>query len=122
MFFAAVILKGLSINIEAFFVVFIAGIFLLLKGRADRKTEFIQKNFLKGSPEKLIGKKFHWTPDAQLIESSFGTQNVNVRVPFEWTTKSVKRHYKTWGQDFFRCFVGVFIEATKKNFFDGIEE
>ena len=89
---------GFGVNIEAMFMVSIAGCFYFFERRAERCLQFIQKSSAKGIAEVSVIKVFYITPKAVITVSSFRDEAMNVRVPFKVSAKSVKDHNETWSE------------------------
>ena len=86
---------GFGVDIEAMFMVFIAGCFYFFERRAECCLQFIQKSSAKGIAEVSVIKVFYITPKAVITVSSFRDEAMNVRVPFKVSAKSVKDHDET---------------------------
>ena len=93
-----VTLLGFGVDIEAMFMVFIAGCFYFFERRAECCLQFIQKSSAKGIAEVSVIKVFYITPKAVITVSSFRDEAMNVRVPFKVSAKSVKDHNETWSE------------------------
>ena len=89
---------GFGVNIEAMFMVSIAGCFYFFERRAERCLQFIQKSSAKGIAKVSVIKVFYITPKAVITVSSFRDEAMNVRVPFKVSAKSVKDHNETWSE------------------------
>ena len=86
---------GFGVDIEAMFMVFIAGCFYFFERRAECCLQFIQKSSAEGITKESVIKVAHIAPEAVITVSPFRDEAMNVRVPFKVSAKSVKDHDET---------------------------
>ena len=83
---------GFGIDIEALFVLAVAFRFYMFKGRTYFVFQFIEESRAESIAEIVVVKVFYMAPEAVITVAAFGKKTVNVGIPFEITTKSMKDH------------------------------
>lgn len=81
---------GLSVDIEAFTVIFINSRFDYLEGRTEFVLETIEQSSTEGIAQKSVVKMFYTLPRSNTSDSDFGDEDVNVRIPLEAASKGVE--------------------------------
>ena len=81
---------GLSVDIEAFTVIFINSRFDHLEGRTEFVLETIEQSGTEGIAQKSVVKMFYTLPRSNTSDSDFGDEDVNVRIPLEAASKGVE--------------------------------
>ena len=114
-----VTLIGFGVDIETVFMVFIDGGFYLFEVRTELRLEFIQESGLKSIAQKAVVEMSLGAPSSTVTDTAFGEKAVDMRVPFEVTSKGMKDTDKTGSKAF--GFV-VFMEHTKDDTADGRKE
>lgn len=109
----------LCIDIETVFLIAVYRSFDFFEGVSDMLLHFVQKSGLKGFPEQFIAEVFKRTPSTGITNATFRNEAVNMRVPFQVTTKGVKDTDKA-GSKTLR-FVSI-MEHSKDNATDGREK
>lgn len=90
----------LSPDIKSIFMIVIDCIFSFLKRRTDDLCHTVKKDFAEGIAEEGIIKMFYITPWGKVAGTALRNQCMDMRVPFEVTSKGVKDTDKTGSEVF----------------------
>jgi len=80
----------LGIDVKAVLILFINKGLRFFKGRPDTFFHLVQEGRLKGLSEIGIAEVLHDTPEAIIGESAFRQEAVDMRVPFQGASESMK--------------------------------
>ena len=95
-----VALIGFGVDIETVFVVPIDGSFYFFEARSELRLEFIQESGLKSITQKTVVEMSLRAPSTTVTNAAFGKKAVDMRVPFEVTSKGMKDTDKTGSKAF----------------------
>lgn len=114
-----VALIGSGMDIETVFVVSVDRGFELFKVRSEHRLEFIQECSLKSIAQETVVEMSFGAPASTVTDTALGEKAVDMRVPFEVTSKGMEDTDKT-GSKAFRFII--FVEHTKDDTADSREE
>ena len=81
---------GFGIDIEALFMLGVTFRFYFFERRSDPVFQFIEKSSTESVTEIVVVKVFYMTPESIITVAAFGKKAVNVGIPFEVASKSMK--------------------------------
>lgn len=87
-------------DIEFFGMIFVNIIFDFAGGRIDGISHFFKKDFTKSVTKKAVVKMLNRYPNCKVAGTAFGDESINVRIPFEIATESMKDTDKTGSEVF----------------------
>lgn len=91
---------GFSSYVEAIFVIGINGSLNWFKGKANVCIQLIQKRSTESITQKGIVEVANVTPGGNVTRATFGEKAMDMGIPFQVTTKSVKNENKARGKPF----------------------
>ena len=109
----------LSTNVETIGMFRVHFVFDFTKRFADFVGQLFEKNFAKRITEETKIKVFTRTPDSMIASTAFGNKSVNMRIPFQITTESMKNQNETRCEKF--GFV-LFMKHTKNDISNRMKE